>query len=568
MSIAKTLVTVLVLAPCAAARAAVTIELVGASTPITEKAQESKLYILAKSGTVSNFRCSITSFVPERRDPVSPALLTCKYPEQIEAGKIAELILSIPASAQLKGGNYTASVQMLGLDQTSASVSLSTTLKVSLPGVTMKLADTDAPRIHITRRVPLWPASEVVPIGFQITSDFTPTIVPTVLRSELYVPDGALKDVVAGGSLEAQFCSAGEHKSFSLSDLEFWNREGSKHSEGCADGGTVSAAGSPNNLASLELEITPIVPSNVKEATGTLHIRSQEFQSPLDVPVTVLVKDWWVYAALVVFAGQFLSFSVNNWINVGRRRKLNKLALYPVETGLINLLLKRPDLIDNPEVAVINSFLDNAIQSNKLGDVDAAMTSIKGAQDKLAALAATAVPPPLQQTPAPRLYLLQAGHAYAFRRLNFAIVYPDSAWPPDAVYKWEWKGQKTDWKTLFEAQDLKDIVTEFYAPGIYNIRVSINGTAVATFQVRLDKDRNTGLQWEIAQADKAVLILAVVFAALLSYIAISQLQTFGTVSDYVLAFLAGFGLSSTTSGFSAVLSRFGANPQTQAPAKP
>jgi hypothetical protein len=47
--------------------------------------------------------------------------------------------------------------------------------------------------------------------------------------------------------------------------------------------------------------------------------------------------------------------------------------------------------------------------------------------------------------------------------------------------------------------------------------------------------------WRVAQADKAILLLAVVFAAILSYLAIDQLQTFGTVSDYALAFLGGFG---------------------------
>jgi hypothetical protein len=138
---------------------------------------------------------------------------------------------------------------------------------------------------------------------------------------------------------------------------------------------------------------------------------------------------------------------------------------------------------------------------------------------------------------------------------------PDKNWSSRAVYKWEWKGQKTEWATLFEAQNLKDIVTEFYAPGIYNIQLSVDGTVVDTYHVRLDKDKSTGLQWQIAQADKAILLLAVVFAAILSYLAIDQLQTFGTVSDYTLAFLGGFGLNSTTSGFSAVLSRFGATPQ-------
>jgi len=122
--------------------------------------------------------------------------------------------------------------------------------------------------------------------------------------------------------------------------------------------------------------------------------------------------------------------------------------------------------------------------------------------------------------------------------------------------------------TLGEGQGLKNIVTEFDAPGVYNIQVSVDGTVVDSYRLPLEKDKSTGILWKVAQADKAILLLAVVFAAILSYLAIDQLQTFGTVSDYALAFLGGFGLNSTTSGFSAVLSRFGASPQGGAPTKP
>lgn len=39
-------------------------------------------------------------------------------------------------------------------------------------------------------------------------------------------------------------------------------------------------------------------------------------------------------------------------------------------------------------------------------------------------------------------------------------------------------------------------------------------------------------------------------------LAIDKLETLGSISDYALAFLGGFGLNPTTSGFSAVVSRF------------
>jgi hypothetical protein len=77
----------------------------------------------------------------------------------------------------------------------------------------------------------------------------------------------------------------------------------------------------------------------------------------------------------------------------------------------------------------------------------------------------------------------------------------------------------------------------------------------------LEQDKSTWSQSRIAQLDKLILLLAVIFAAILSYLAIDKLDTFGTVSDYALAFLGGFGLNATTSGFSSVLGRFGTSSQ-------
>jgi hypothetical protein len=77
---------------------------------------------------------------------------------------------------------------------------------------------------------------------------------------------------------------------------------------------------------------------------------------------------------------------------------------------------------------------------------------------------------------------------------------------------------------------------------------------LASFQ--LDKDEAGSFLSQIRNVDVAILFLAVVFATILSYLTIDKLETFGSVSDYALAFLGGFGLNATTSGFSAVVSRF------------
>jgi hypothetical protein len=116
-------------------------------------------------------------------------------------------------------------------------------------------------------------------------------------------------------------------------------------------------------------------------------------------------------------------------------------------------------------------------------------------------------------------------------------------------------------KILFDAQNLKDIATEFDAPGLYSLQVGIDGIPGPSLTFRVETDKTEWSQWKIANIDKAILLLAVIFAAILSYLAIDNLETFGTVSDYSLAFLGGFGLNATTSGFSAVFSRFGGSSQ-------
>jgi len=429
--------------------------------------------------------------------------------------------------------------------------------------------DADPLRIRLVRRWPFSVASEAIPVAVRVTSDLLPTLVPFVPQSEIYVQDGASKDVFPGGYLKAEFCTAALSASNPPREKQptkhFWSRP--RPYEGCANGGSVLTPGQQITSSGLILQLEPSVPSSIKEANGTLHIQSTEFPIDLDVPVTLLVKDWWGYAAFVVFLGQLLSFWVTNWINVGRRQKLNKLSLWPLENRLVNLLLTRPDLNDSPDVAVVSSLLDSAALSNKLSDVDTAMSFIKNAQDKLAELYALAIPAAPDKAKPPQLFLLQKDHAYAFRRIHFVLLNPDDKWPATAVYKWQWSGQDGVWKTLFEAQNLRDIVTHFDAPGNYNVRLTVDKIELNPYGIRLEKDKTTGIQWKIAQADKAILLLAVVFAAILSYLAIDQLQTFGTVSDYALAFLGGFGLNSTTSGFSAVLARFGASPQAASSAR-
>jgi hypothetical protein len=558
---------------CEVGRAAVTIDFLDVPSQISTREKESVFRLRSKGGSLSNADCWISQFTLDHGDPGPLDALRCMGASQLAADKVDKVTLSYPSGHELKRGTYTATLEVLGLDQAGTAVSQTLSLRVIVPAVTLKFADADTLRLLLKRQWPWFAASDTIPVAFHVTSDLQPTIVPFVDRSELYVPAGTVKDIVPGGSIDAHFCSPSSvEKGATKKDPtnssswkllpDFWAMFQSPPP--CSEGETLLVAGTTHSLNGAAFEIRPNVPSNLKEATATLHIRSGEFPADMDIPVTLLVKDWWVWAALAVLLGQLLSFVVSNWVNVGRPRRLNKLAMAPVESGVINLLLKKPALVGSSEVAAINTLLNTAAQANRLGEVDAAKDSIKLAQTKLGALSAASGETTKEEEP-PRVLLLQTGHAYVHRRLNFMLLNPDAKLDAK-TYTWTWTGQKTkDPQLLFAAPGLKDISTEFGAPGLYTITVSIaDNTPVYTLTFQVEHDKSLWSQVEIAQSDKAIVLLAVVFAAILAYLAIDRLESFGTVSDYALAFLGGFGFTATTSGFGAVMSGFKDNRERKA----
>ncbi len=360
------------------------------------------------------------------------------------------------------------------------------------------------------------------------------------------------------GSLKAYFCDSKAEKT-PIPNPKDSKTIGSASST-CTEATSVVSNAETQALEGKVFQLEPTVPSSVQKASGVVRLRSPEFASDIETPVTLLVKDWWPYAAIVVFCGQFLSFWVNNWITVGRQQKLNKLEVSPIESSLVSLLISRPDLDSRQEEA----------------------------KDKLDQF--TSNLPTLQSASAPpSIVMLQKNRSYSARRLNFVVTNPDSKWTGDSVYKWEWSGQRPtykevltrafsgaeekgvkqmsreyldtqQWRTLYEAQNLRNVSTIFWKTGQYILKVSIESVQAAVLPFRLEKDQSLNFLSRIATSDKAILVLAVVFAAILSYLAIDKLETFGSISDYALAFLGGFGLNATTSGFSAVISRVKAGP--------
>ena len=413
-----------------------------------------------------------------------------------------------------------------------------------------------------------------MPIAVRVTSDLAPKRLPEAATTQLYVQDGDTKDVVPDGSLKAYFCDS------KAGNNPTPNPKSSKSATASTCTATTAVEPGTQALEGRTFQLEPTVPASVQKASGVLRLQSPEFASDIETPVTLLVKDWWVYAAIVVFLGQLLSFWVNNWTTVGRQEKLNKLEVAPIESDLVNLLIARPDLESRPEITAVSTLLDSAAQSNKLGEVEAAKNSIKEAKSKLDQFISNL---PAQQSPsgAPAIVMLQKSRSFPARRLNFVITNPDPNWTGNSVFKWEWSGERPSWKEafaraeeksvkqlskeyldrqqwrpLYEAQGLKNISPTFWRTGQYILRVRVDSTPTAVLAFRLEKDQSLTFISRIATSDKAILLLAVVFAAILSYLAIEKLETFGSISDYALAFMGGFGLNATASGFSAVVSRF------------
>ncbi len=67
----------------------------------------------------------------------------------------------------------------------------------------------------------------------------------------------------------------------------------------------------------------------------------------------------------------------------------------------------------------------------------------------------------------------------------------------------------------------------FWKTGQYILRVSVDSVQAAVLPFRLERDQSLNFLFRIATSDKAILRLAVVFAAILSYLAIDKLETFG-----------------------------------------
>jgi hypothetical protein len=553
------------------ARAATSIEFLSPSPVWTVTEKDAVFQLKANQAQMVQTKCWISDFKDDAGHPIQKSLFPCKLPDPLPANNISNLHLDLSQGNTLPPGTYSLALEVLGLDNSGATIIQSTTFRFIVPAITFKIGDTDGIRIPVLRRNPLAVAKAFMQITPIVTGAAAPTQPIAPLPMQLYVQDADAKNLVQGGEGTAGFISDG--------------------SPACT-----SPACPGGTLGGKLLQLDFIVPPGVQKATATLRLQSSQLASISEIPVTLLVKDYWMWGAIAVVCGQFLSFWVNQWITVGRQRKLNKLSVAPVEASLIDLLVNYPFLDSSKDAVDIRNLLDSAIQANNLGDVASAKDSIAQASQKLTALHDAALNMQAPSGPT-AIVLLQKGEARVGRQLNFVLADPDKHCDPGTIFKWELLGLRhtlwdffkdsfrqgwmegargakqmdaerltaamnnsNQWRTLAEAQDLKNISKTLWRSGQYSIRISRNDVQFTSLPFRLDRDESVHFLAKIQWSDTGILLLAVVFSSLLSFLAIEKLDTFGSISDYALAFLGGFGLNATTSGFGAVVSRFKAGP--------
>lgn len=554
--------------------AAVAIEFLDPPSQWSAREGQAKFHVKADGGILSGVQCSMSSLSSERGDPSPRDSFKCDSPPTLEPGKVNDISLALLPTASLRRGSYNATVQVFGTDPSKAVVSKTFAAKVVIPPVSLKVGDTESLRIKMVRKKFWAVASDPVAISLRVTSDERPTKLPTAVRAQLYVQDGENKDLIPDGYLDASLVRG-------VDCTKATDSGGSSAAHGIKQDPAAAAGRSAADvLAGSLLCVAPSVPSSIQKASAVLRLQSPEFASDIETPIVLLVKDWWPYAAIVVFCGQLLSFFVNNWITVGRQNKLNKLQVAPLESDLLTFLLRRPDLEGNRDVVEIGALLDAAAQANRLGELADAKKSIDSAKQKLDQLV-NSPPQPIPMPGGPSIVMLQSNRAYTGRWLNFVMTNPDPSWTTDSMYQWEWSGQRPtlrqafssaerktvphltkeyldrqQWRPLAHGPDLRRLSSPFWKRGQYTLRVTVDSGRPLFASFQLDKDEAGSFLSQIRNVDVMIWFLAVVFAAILSYLTIDKLETFGSVSDYALAFLGGFGLNATTSGFSAVLSHF------------
>jgi len=369
-----------------------------------------------------------------------------------------------------------------------------------------------------------------------------PIDTPGVEPGELYAGTGATKMVVPGVMVDGRFGA-------------------------CPSSG--AASGNPSNSATKALPplvVTSTLPAWVSTGAATLRLRGPDLRPDTQIAVQLYSKDWLIWPLLVVVAATLLSKMIHTWLESGRSSAINAADLNQMADELHNLRTMRPGLETDAGFAEVKRLLASATRQQERGDAPGAASTIASAREKLDALITSVTTAPtvtargletVRAVPPAITVETPVDERTTARVLSFSVTnLPQSP----AVVTWQ-IGLANEWRTL-------DVVPEAGAtpagsrvstrvpirePGVYAVRLDVDGQPSQATTFRIQPSATERALATVRKTDSSIDLVAVVLTALVTTVAIWELDSFGTFRDYVLQFTGAFGITESVKGFAQVL---------------
>jgi hypothetical protein len=315
--------------------------------------------------------------------------------------------------------------------------------------------------------------------------------------------------------------------------------------------GVLRAGYSP---ASHAIDLSLELPGSIKDAQGYLHINSTALKTETVVPVTIAVKDFWIYPFVVVFLGNLLSFAITRWSAAGRAYA-NQYASIKAAAARFETVVRDRTTLAESDVSDADKLISAALSSKESGDLEASKVSLQKASEKIAFLEQDKAEHPGR----PRIRIATPSVNRLFgSNVTFTVAHPDATWTSNTSFQWSFKSAGGNSGDLNSGNDLQYITSRFWQESVYDIEVKVGEKNDVVESCRLDivpSSSLSGGRGLIRFYDLGILGVSVLIASGLAYLAIARADSFGDVGDYVLAFAGGFGVTEAIKGVGPILSR-------------
>jgi hypothetical protein len=305
------------------------------------------------------------------------------------------------------------------------------------------------------------------------------------------------------------------------------------------------------------LVISTSLPAGVTLANGNIRVESPDLETDLDIEVFVHAKDLILWPLLVVFAAVMTSRSIRRWVEVGRASQVNAARIAGLTDDLENLATAQPAVGRTSEWQELRRQLSDASRLQEEGESAKAAALIETIRQKLDALlesssrAAEAARAEVEAPRVPAVALdsaptaLTTSRLLRFRRVGTVADGASVGW--QYAHRGAWR--RFEVEPIEGTADLFRSVEPFREPGLYAVRIVVDGQPGAATLFTIVPSARSETWRFIGRKDWWIEALAMVLTALISVIAIDQLDHFGTLRDYVLQFAGVFGLTESVKGF-------------------